>query len=412
MRFLFLTQYFPPEIGAAQVRLASVIRELVRLGHQVEVVTAMPNYPTGHVFEGYRGRLWLEEDWEGVRVVRTWLYPAMGTGPKRMLNYFSFVLSALGGVLKVQKPDYIFVESPPLFLSLTGYLASRRFGVPFIFNIADLWPDSVRQLGLMKEGLLLRLAEGLEGWSYRQAHFITAVTEGIQKVLLEEKKVPPHKILYLPNGVDTDLFKPMPPDLALARELGLEGKKIILYAGNHGYAHGLEVALQAAQLLTDPQVVLVLIGDGSEKPRLKQMAQEMGLTNVRFLDPKPPAHIAQLYSLAVAGLSTLRNSPLFEMTRPVKIFAGMSCAKPILYAGQGEGARLVEGARAGLVSLPEDAQTLAHNIMTVVQNPHLAEQLGQNGRRYVEAHLSWSVLVENWLYQLQSAQPKAEKVPV
>jgi glycosyltransferase involved in cell wall biosynthesis len=412
VRFLFLTQYFPPEIGAAQVRLASVIRELVRLGHQVEVLTAMPNYPTGRVFEGYRGKLWLEEDWEGVRVVRTWIYPAMGTGPKRLLNYFSFVLSALGGLLKVQKPDYIFVESPPLFLSLTGYLASRRFGVPFIFNIADLWPDSVRQLGLMKEGPLLRLAEGLEGWSYRQAHFITAVTEGIQKVLLEEKKVPAHKVLYLPNGVDTDLFRPMPPDQALARELGLEGKKIILYAGNHGYAHGLEVALQAAQLLTDPQVVLVLIGDGSEKTRLKQMAQEMGLTNVRFLDPKPPAYITRLYSLAVAGLSTLRNSPLFEMTRPVKIFAGMSCAKPILYAGQGEGARLVEGARAGLVSLPEDAQTLAHNIMAVVQNPHLAEQLGQNGRRYVETHLSWSVLIENWLYQLQSQQPKAEKVPV
>lgn len=143
----------PPEIGAAQVRLASVIRELVRLGHQVEVLTAMPNYPTGHVFDGYRGKLWLEEDWEGVRVVRTWIYPAMGTGPKRLFNYFSFVLSALGGLLKVQKPDYIFVESPPLFLSLTGYLASRRFGVPFIFNIADLWPDSVRQLGLMKEGL-------------------------------------------------------------------------------------------------------------------------------------------------------------------------------------------------------------------------------------------------------------------
>ncbi len=412
VRFLFLTQYFPPEIGAAQVRLASVIRELVRLGHRVEVVTAMPNYPTGRVLEGYRGKLLLEEDWEGVRVVRTWLYPAMGTGPRRLLNYFSFMLSALVGLLKVQKPDYIFVESPPLFLSLTGYLASRRFGAPLIFNVADLWPDSVRQLGLMKEGLLLRLAEGLEGWSYRQAHFISAVTEGIQKVLLEEKRVPAHKVLYLPNGVDTDLFRLMPPDQALARELGLEGKKIILYAGNHGYAHGLEVALQAARLLTDPQVVLVLIGDGSEKPRLQQMAQEMQLTNVRFLDPQPPAYITRLYSLAVAGLSTLRDSPLFEMTRPVKIFAGMSCAKPILYAGQGEGARLIESAQAGLVSLPEDASALARNIMTVVQNPHLAQQLGQNGRRYVETHLSWSSLIENWLSQLQAAQPKAEKVLV
>jgi glycosyltransferase involved in cell wall biosynthesis len=310
----------------------------------------------------------------------------------------------------VQKPDYIFVESPPLFLSLTGYLASRRFGVPFIFNVADLWPDSVRQLGLMKEGPLLRLAEGLERWSYRQAHFVTAVTEGIQKILLEEKQVPAHKVLYLPNGVDTERFRPLPPDLELARELNLEGKKVVLYAGNHGYAHGLEVALQAARLLPE-EVVLVLIGDGSEKPRLQQMAQEMQLSNVRFLDPKPPEYITRLYSLAVAGLSTLRDSPLFEMTRPVKIFAGMSCAKPILYTGRGEGARLIEAAQAGLVSPPEDAQALAQHIRTVVENPSLAAELGQNGRRYVEAHLSWSSLIQNWLYQLQSQPPKAEKVP-
>jgi len=309
MRFLFITQYFSPEIGAAQVRLASVIRELVRLGHQVEVITALPNYPTGRIFEGYRGKLWLEEDWEGVRVVRTWLYPALGTGPKRLLNYFSFMLSALGGLLRVQKPDYIFVESPPLFLSLTAYLASRRFGVPFIFNVADLWPDSVRQLGLMKEGLLLRLAEGLERWSYHQAHFITAVTEGIQKVLLEEKKVPAHKVLYLPNGVDTELFKPTAPDLALARELELEGKKVVLYAGNHGYAHGLEVALQAARLLTDPRVVLVLIGDGSEKARLKQMAQEMQLSNVRFLDPQPPLLLGNRWPFHPTQLTPVRNDP-------------------------------------------------------------------------------------------------------
>ncbi len=401
MRFLFLTQYFPPEIGAAQVRLASVIRELVRIGHQVEVVTAMPNYPTGQVFDGYRGKIWLEESWEGVRVYRTWIYPSMGTGVKRLLNYFSFMLSALGGLLRLQRPDYIFVESPPLFLSITAYLAASRYRVPFIFNVADLWPDSVRQLGLMKEGPLLRLAESLEAWSYAKAGFVTAVTEGIYKILLEEKGVPERKLLYLPNGVDTEVFRPLTPDQALAEELGLQGKKVILYAGNHGYAHGLEVALQAAQYLSDPQIVLLLIGDGSEKPRLMRMAQEMTLSNVRFLDPQPPGYITRLYSFALAGLSTLRDSPLFEMTRPVKIFAGMSCAKPILYVGQGEGARLIEAAQAGLVSKPEDPQALARNIMELARNPELASQLGLNGRRYVEENLSWSSLVRGWLEQLE-----------
>lgn len=411
MRFLFLTQYFPPEIGAAQVRLASVVRELVRLGHEVEVVTALPNYPTGRIFEGYRGRLALEETWEGVRVQRTWLYPAMGTGLRRLLNYFSFATTSLWGLLRARRPDFIFVESPPLFLSITGYLASRWFRVPFIFNVADLWPDSVRQLGLMKEGLLLRLAEGLERWSYHKADYVTAVTEGIHKILREEKGLPENKVLYLPNGVDTDLFRPLPPNLALAKELGLDGKKVILYAGNHGYAHGLEVALQAAQHIPDPDVVLVLIGDGSEKPRLMQMAREMGLANVRFLEPRPPAYIAQLYSLAVAGLSTLRESPLFEMTRPVKIFAGMSCAKPILYVGRGEGARLIEAAEAGLVSPPENPEALAARIMEVVRQPALAERLGANGRRYVEEHLSWASLIQHWLNGIQVKQPRSEKVP-
>ncbi|MCX7783847.1 MAG: glycosyltransferase family 4 protein [Meiothermus sp.] len=411
MRFLFLTQYFPPEIGAAQVRLASVVRELVRLGHQVEVVTALPNYPTGRIFNGYRGRLALEETWEGIRVVRTWLYPSMGTGPRRLLNYLSFAATALWGLLKARKPDFIFVESPPLFLSLTGYLASRWFRVPLIFNVADLWPDSVRQLGLMKEGPLLRLAEGLERWSYQKAHYVTAVTEGIHKILREEKGLPGHKVLYLPNGVDTDLFRPLPPNQALAKELGLEGKKVVLYAGNHGYAHGLEVALQAAQHIPDPDVMLLLIGDGSEKARLMQTARDMNLTNVRFLEPRPPSYIVELYSLAVAGLSTLRDSPLFEMTRPVKIFAGMSCAKPIIYVGRGEGARLIEAAEAGLVSPPENPEMLARHIMQIVRQPDLAQRLGANGRRFVEEHLSWSSLIQHWLNGLHVERPESEKVP-
>ncbi|GIW33099.1 glycosyltransferase family 4 protein [Meiothermus sp.] len=411
MRFLFLTQYFPPEIGAAQVRLASVVRELVRLGHEVEVVTALPNYPTGRIFADYRGKFALEETWEGVRVQRTWLYPAMGTGVRRLLNYFSFAATSLWALLRARKPDFIFVESPPLFLSITAFLASRWFRVPFIFNVADLWPDSVRQLGLMKEGPLLRLAAGLERWSYQKATYVTAVTEGIQKILLTEKGLPSHKVVYLPNGVDTTLFRPLPPDQALAKELGLEGKKVILYAGNHGYAHGLEVALQAAQHLSNPDIVLVLIGDGSEKKRLMEMAQEMALRNVRFLDPQPPAYIARLYSLAVAGLSTLRDSPLFEMTRPVKIFAGMSCAKPIVYVGKGEGARLIETAQAGLVSPPENPEALARHILQIVDEPQLAQRLGENGRRYVEEHLSWSSLIQSWLESLQPKQPQSAKVP-
>jgi glycosyltransferase involved in cell wall biosynthesis len=201
--------------------------------------------------------------------------------------------------------------------------------------------------------------------------------------------------------VDTELFKPQPANAALAKDLGLEGKKVILYAGTHGYAHAVEVAIRAAKLLEDTDIQFLFIGDGSEKPGLVQMAHELGLKNTLFLDPVPVEQIALFYSFATAGLSTLRNLPLFDGTRPAKIFAAMACGKPILYSGSGEGARLVEKARAGIVVAPEDPKALAAATSMLVNNPNLAIELGQNGRRYVLEHLTWSRIVENWLSQLQ-----------
>ncbi|MDX2007051.1 MAG: glycosyltransferase family 4 protein [Meiothermus sp.] len=401
MRFLFLTQYFPPEIGASQVRIAATVRELTKLGHEVEVVTAVPNHLQGKIFPEYKGVFYKTETWEGCKVHRVWMYPAMGAGLKRMIGYGSFVLTSLIGLLRSQRPDFIFVDSPPLFLSFPGWLASKWFGAPMIFNVADLWPDSVRELGLMKEGPLLRWAEWLERWSYRHSRYVNAVTEGIHKVLLEKKNLSPEKVLYLPNGVDTRVFRPKEPDLALARELGLEGKKVILYAGTHGYAHGIEFALQAAQRLRDPSVELVFIGDGSEKPKLVQMAQEMNLANVRFLPPAQPDYIARLFSFSLAGLSTLRDSPLFEGTRPAKIFATMSSGKPVLYSGKGEGARLVQQIGAGLVVPPEDVQGIADMIERAAADPQAAARMGQSGRHHIETHYSWGALVGQWLRQLE-----------
>ena len=403
MRFLILTQYFPPEVGAPQVRLSAFARELKRSGHEVEVVTGLPNHPTGRIFPEYRGRFYVREEWEGIPVHRVWLYPAIGAGVKRMLNYLSFMLTSLWGLFKAQRPDFLFVESPPLFLSLPAWLASRIWRIPWIFNVADLWPDSVRDLGLMTEGILLRLAYWLEAWSYRKASFVNTVTEGIQTTLIDDKRLANNKVLFLPNGVDTELFKPRKPDLELQKSLGLFNKKVVLYAGTHGFAHGLEVAIRAAKILenNDSDVYFVFIGDGSEKAQIIDMAKTMSCRNVLFLDPEPPDYIARLYSFSIAGLSTLRNNSLFEGTRPAKIFAAMASGKPVIYSGAGEGARLVESAKAGLVVPPEDPEALAEAVRILTNNSALAEELGRNGRKYVEEHLSWSVLVNDWLRQLE-----------
>ena len=410
MRFLILTQYFPPEVGAMQVRLAAMARELVRLGHRVEVVTALPNYPTGRIFADYRGRWYASEERDGVVVHRVWAYASMGAGLKRLLNYGSFALSSLVGLWRAQRPDYIFVESPPLFLSLPAQAMAWRWRVPFIFNVSDLWPDSAVELGLVSNRLLLRLAAWLERWSYRNAAYVTAVTEGIAERLIQKKGVPPHKVLFLPNGVDTELFAPRAADDGLARALGLDGQKVILYAGNMGYVAGLETALEAVARLQAslPQVTMVFVGGGSEREKLTRSATLRGLTNVRFLDPRPVEEVARLYGIACAGFASLLDRPLFEGARPAKVPPIMASGKPVLYAGRGEGARLVEGAGAGLVVPPEAPGALADAIRFLVENPQRGAEMGANGRSYVREHLSWEVLVSRWLRQLEERRGVCE----
>ncbi|MGE5482441.1 MAG: glycosyltransferase family 4 protein [Bacteroidota bacterium] len=402
MRFLILTQYFPPEIGAPQVRLGALTRELVRLGHEVEVVTALPNHPTGRILPEYRRRFYWRETRDGAIVHRVWLYASVGAGLKRIVNYLSFTATCFWGLLRARRPDYVFVESPPLFLSVPGALAASIWRAPVIFNVADLWPDSVRELGLMREGLALRLADALERWTYRHCDYVNAVTEGIREMLTGKKGVPAAKVLFLPNGVDTETFKPAPADAAIERELGLAGQKLIVYAGTLGYAQGLEVALEAMTRLQveAPEALLLFIGDGSEKERLVRRTAELGLQNVRFLAPQPPEYVARLYSVAYAGFASLKNLPLFEGARPSKLFPIMAAGKPVVYSGAGEAVRLIKGAQAGLTVAPEDAAALADTLLRLLRSPGLAAELGSNGRAYVETKLSWRMVVEQWLQQL------------
>jgi colanic acid biosynthesis glycosyl transferase WcaI len=288
MKFLILTQYFPPEIGGAQTRLRSTATELHRLGHQVEVVTALPNYPRGRIFPGYRGCFYRREESDGIRVHRVWIYAAMGGGLARMLNYASFMITSLFALALARKPEFIFVESPPILLSIPAYVAGLFWRVPYIFNVADLWPDIILEGGFMKRGLLVDLLFKLEQWSYRKAARVNAVTDGLRERLLQEKHVPADKLLFLPNGVDTTHFQSRAPDEALKRKLGLEGKKIILWAGTLGTAHGLNYVLDAANLLaSESQIHFLFVGDGSAKTALQQQRQDMRLDNVTFLDPVP-----------------------------------------------------------------------------------------------------------------------------
>jgi colanic acid biosynthesis glycosyl transferase WcaI len=423
MRFLVLSQYFPPEVGATQVRLSAMCRELVRAGHQVDVVTGMPHHPFGRIFPSYRGKLSSFEFQDGVRVRRTWLYAANGSGWRRVLSYFSFMLTSLFSIVRARKPDYIFVDSPPLFLGITGWLASLYWKCPFIFNVADLWPDSVLDLGVMKEGTFVKAAFGLEKWIYERARFVTAVTQGIYDVLLSRKKVPASKILFLPNGVDTRVIQPLPEDASLKKKLGLTGKRIAIYAGNHGYANGAEQILHAAKLLEmHSDLHFLFVGDGPDKVRLQHLAAELQLQNTTFAGSVPLARMSAYLSIAEIALVTLRKAGVTRGARSAKTFVMMAAAKPIILAGEGENEEIVTSSQGGVVVPPDEPQQFAAAILAMYENPEAARQMGLRGLARVREKFEWSILVRDWLDQLRRAatphnvlapkfEPVQERVP-
>lgn len=402
MRILMLTQYFPPETGAAQVRLFEVAKAIRNQGHQIEVVTAFPNYPNGVIPPEYQGKFYMREELDGIPVFRTWIYPVQrGKFWKRLLNYFSFVFSALYGVLKAGKADYVFVESPPLFIGFTTLFTKWVKGAKIIFNVSDLWPESAVSLELVTNKQLIAMAESLERTMYKSSWKISTQTEGIIDSL-KSRGIPEEKMVFLPNGVDPDLFTPHEPDAELVEKLKLQGKYVILYAGTMGYAHGLEVALQAAELLekSEPDIVFLFVGDGSEKPRLVEMAREKQLSNVRWVDFQPITEMHRYYSLSSLNLSTLRRYKLSEGVRPSKVFPGLASAKPIIYVGEGEGARIVEESGGGVVIPPEEPELLVQAILNLKKDPESCQAMGAKGREFVIKHYSWKAIVSRWLKDL------------
>jgi colanic acid biosynthesis glycosyl transferase WcaI len=404
LRFLFLTQYYSPEIGAAPTRLQNVVEQLIQLGHEVEVVTARANYPHGRFVDGQGHKLYVRERRHGVFVHRVWIYPAIGGGFRRLANYASFAITSLLGLFRATKPDYIFVESPPLTTFFPALIAKSIWSVPYIFNVSDLWPDAAVENGFLTVGSFFRILLMLEAWTYRKASYVNAVTEGIQKKLLFDKNVSAEKVLFLPNGVDAARYQWREPDLELKKRLGLEGKEVILWAGTIGHAHGLEnVLLAAKHLERHSRIHFLFLGDGSSRPQLEQMKMALDLDNVTFQDPVPMEDLPPFYSIARCGLASLKPLPSHDGARPSKIFSVLASGKPLIFVGRGECARLIESARAGIVVPPGKPDLLAAEIVRLMSDSTAIRQLGENGRRYVIANFQWSTIVSEWLNSLPRA---------
>ncbi|WPC41315.1 glycosyltransferase family 4 protein [Clostridium sp. JS66] len=388
MKILFLTQYCPPEVGAPQNRIFEFAKQLKKFNHEVTILTAMPNYPKGEIFEGYRDKKVVLEEIDGIKIVRTSIYATKDKSfTKRLRNYLSFTFSSvLTGSKYIDKQDAIITESPPLFLGWSGYILAKRKKAKFIFNISDLWPESAVKLGVLHNKLLISLSTWLEEFCYKKAHAVTGQTKGIVDNIVS-RGFDKNKVHLITNGVDTEFFKRENRDEEFRKELGVDGKFAICYAGIHGIAQGLEVIIEAADILKDyKDIQFLFFGDGPEKQKLIDMVKEKGLNNVTFMPVQSKPKMPRIVASMDATIIPLKKLDLFKGALPSKMFESLASELPIVLAVEGEAEKLINDAQAGITVEPENSKEIAEAVLKLYKDPDLRTKLGQNGRKYVMEH--------------------------
>ena len=374
MKILFITDNFPPEVNAPATRTYEHCHAWVQAGHEVTVVTGAPNFPHGKVYDGYRNRLYQRETVDGITVVRVWSYIAPNAGfAKRILDYVSFATTAFLAGLFI-RTDVIVATSPQFFTTLAGYGLSLMKRRPWVFELRDLWPESIVAVGAMKRGRAIRLLERLEMFLYRRADQIVAVTAAFA-AKLTERGVEPAKLAVITNGIDPAKFPPRPKSPDLVRQLDLEDKFVIGYLGTHGMAHGLDFIVRCMAKVDRRDVHCLLIGDGAEKAALRSLLASMALDNVTMLDPVPKDMVARYLSVFDVSLVPLKRSDTFLSVIPSKIFEAAAMHKPILLGVDGQARAIVEEHAAGLYFEPENEHAFLQAVRTLVDDASLRSRL-------------------------------------
>lgn len=374
MHILFLTDNFPPETNAPANRTFEHAREWVKAGHQVTVITCAPNFPTGKVFEGYKNRLWQSEEMAGVRVIRVWTYMTRNEGfALRILDYLSFMVMAFFASLPVQKVDVIVGTSPQFFTACAAWGAAALKRRPFVFELRDIWPESIRAVSAMKESRLLDFLERIELFLYRRAAVVVSVTHSFVDNLAS-RGIPREKVKVVTNGADMTSFEPRPKDERLLADLGLESKFVAGYVGTLGMAHGLDTLLDAAKrLAARPEmrdVRLVILGDGAVRDHLEARIRNEGIDNVLLLGRVPREEVIRYWSILDVAIIHLRRSDLFKSVIPSKLFECMALGIPILHGVEGESADIVNRTGIGISIEPENSDALADAIAGLVNEPN------------------------------------------
>lgn len=404
MRILFLSDNFPPETNAPASRTHEHAKRWVAAGHEVIVVTGAPNFPSGKVHPGYRNSLCRRESVDGIDVVRVWTYITANEGfVRRTLDYMSFMVTATMASVFLRRPDVIVATSPQFFTPCAGWAVSVLRRRPFVFELRDLWPDSILAVGAMKEGGFIRSLRRLEYFLYRKAVRIVSVTESFRKVLARNG-IDEAKIAVVPNGVDLDNYTPGEKPPALEAQLRMEGKFVAAYVGTIGMAHGLGTLLDAAERLRGrTDIAFVLVGTGAEHAALASRCRERGLDNVVFVGAVSKAEVREYWKLCDVAVVLLKDSPLFAHVIPSKMFEAMGMERPIILGVRGESRQIIESAQAGLVITPESVEELVAALVALADDPEMRRRFGKSGRDFASRRYDRDFLAGEMLCVLESA---------
>ena len=397
MRILFFSHYYPPEVNAPASRTSEHCREWAKEGHEVTVVTCVPNHPAGVCYPGYRNRLYQTETIDGVRVIRLWTMLAANSGfVRRSLNYLFYLLAVIVAIPFLPRTDVLISTSPQFFCGLAGLFVRPFKRAPWVLEIRDLWPESIAAVGAMRRGTRYRFVAWLEAMAYRQADAIVSVTQSFVPHIAA-RCGDEGKIRVIRNGVNLAMFNPGENGASKKRELGLDGKFVAAFVGTHGMAHGLGTILDAAEILrADSRIAFLMVGAGAELERLKAEREARGLANVHILGQRPKAEMPDIWRATDASLILLKRSDTFKKVLPSKMMEAMAMQCPAILGVEGEALELLMEAQAGVAIPPEDAVELAKAVQTFADNPGLARSLGSSGREFVSKNLDRKALAQQF----------------
>ena len=405
MRILFISQYYPPEIGAPSARVSELAKLWAQAGHEVTVLTGFPNHPTGRVYPGYEGklkRLTMSERLDGYRVLRTWLWPLPNRKPlERIINYTSFCVSAILRGIFLRRPDIIIATSPQLLVGVSGRVLARIKRVPWIFEVRDLWPDAILASGVGKPGSrFARTLASISRYLYKTSDRIVVVTPAFKQDLIA-KGVPGDKMEIVTNGVDLELFKG-------ATERERDDPFRIAYIGTLGFAHGLQTLLDAAVSMRESglEVEVLLVGEGAERDRLEARIHNDRLTNVRLVGQLPRSEIPGVLDSVDVGIVLLKKADNFTTVIPTKMLEFMAAGKPVVLGVDGQARTILEEAGAGFFVEPENHEELVSAVVRLLHQPDRGRAMGRRGRDYIEKNLTRQRTADDYLVVLSGLRQR------